>query len=63
MSSEVSTFFIKNPLEYITFKNETIENIRYKLNDFDSLSVEDVDSICLILKSLKDDPQRVEKIV
>lgn len=37
----------------ISFKQETLEHIKYKLDNFDSLSNEEIDEIYKILKSLK----------
>lgn len=53
LTGTISTFFLSKHNEIVTFKNETLENIKGKLDNFDNLSKEDIDDICLVLKSLK----------
>ena len=53
LTGTIATFFINNKVSDRSLKGNTIEGIKNSLNDFDSLSDEDIDNIYKILKSLK----------
>lgn len=56
LTGTIATFFInKGKNKGITYKSETIKNIKNKLDHFDSLSNEDVDNICKVLRGLKNE--------
>lgn len=52
VTSTLTSYFL-NPRSK-SVKNETIEMIKSRLDDFDTMSEEDVDDICKILKGLKE---------
>ncbi|MCR3760281.1 ion transporter [Clostridium felsineum] len=52
LTGTISTFFITKQTK-TSYKNEVIENIKSKLDDFDKLTDEDLNDIYKILKSLK----------
>ncbi|AAK79286.1 voltage-gated potassium channel [Clostridium acetobutylicum] len=52
LTGTISTFFISKK-NGISYRNEIIENIKSKLDNFDELSTEDINDICSILKTLK----------
>lgn len=58
LTGTIATYFIKKPMEDHSYKHEAIQTIRTKLHDFDKLSIEDVKSICIVLKALKDDQNK-----
>jgi voltage-gated potassium channel len=51
VTSTLTSYFLNVGTKSV--KDETIENIKTRLDDFDQLSQADVDDICEILKSLK----------
>jgi len=53
LTGTISTFFIGKRVAATTFKDSTIENIKIKLDDFNNLTVEDIDDICIVLQSFK----------
>lgn len=54
LTGTIATFFInKGKDKNLTYKSETIKNIKNRLDHFDSLSDDDVDDICKVLKGLK----------
>ncbi|MBC2580113.1 potassium channel family protein [Clostridium sp. DJ247] len=53
LTSTISTFFISGN-NSTSYKNETIDNIKTKLDNFDELDIEDIEEICKILKALKE---------
>lgn len=53
LTGTISTFFLSKHTNKVTFRNETLENIKGKLDDFDNLSNEDIEDIYLVLKSIK----------
>lgn len=53
LTGAISTFFINYQVSNRSLKENTIESIQKSLNDFDNLSLEDIDNIHKILKSLK----------
>lgn len=53
LTGTISTFFINKKVSSRSFKENTIENIKKSLDDFDNLSNEDIDNIYKLLKSLR----------
>ena len=53
LTGTISTFFIGKRVAATTFKDSTIESIKIKLDDFNNLTVEDIDDICSVLQSFK----------
>lgn len=53
LTGTIATFFINDKVSDRSLKGNTIEGIKNSLNDFDNLSIEDIDNIYKILKSLK----------
>lgn len=53
LTGTISTFFINKKVSNRSFKENTIENIKKSLDDFDNLTNEDIDNIYKLLKSLK----------
>lgn len=53
LTGTIATFFINKKVNNMSFKENTIESIKKNLDDFDTLSNEDIDNIYKILKSLK----------
>ncbi|MCB2297824.1 ion transporter [Clostridium tagluense] len=53
LTGTISTFFIGKKVEATTFKDETIEMIKYKLDDFNNLTYDEVEDICTVLRSFK----------
>lgn len=54
LTGTIATYFLNVEQKSISYKNEVIETIKEKLNDFDSLSKEDLENIHKILLTLKD---------
>ncbi|URZ17230.1 potassium channel family protein [Clostridium felsineum] len=52
LTGTISTFFLTKKTD-TSYRNELIENIKCKLDNFDKLNTEDIDDICTILKALK----------
>lgn len=54
LTGTIATFFLNNVVkENKTYKDEVIENIKLKLDDFDSITKEEVEDICNVLMTLK----------
>lgn len=53
LTGTIATFFL-NRKGSTSYKNETIENVKSKLDNFEGLSIEDIDNIYKILKALKE---------
>jgi len=53
LTGTIATFFINKKDEKTSFKDDTLEMIKQKLNDFNNLTFEEVEDICTVLKSLK----------
>jgi len=53
LTGTIATFFIKKRDEKTSFKDDTLDMIQHKLNDFNNLTYEEVEDICAVLKSLK----------
>ena len=53
LTGTIATFFIGNR-EDNNYKNSVIENIKNQLDDFDKLTIEDVNAMCKVLKALKE---------
>ena len=51
LTGTIATFFINN--NKTSYKNETVQQIIYRLNDFTSLSIEDINDIHSVLLALK----------
>ena len=54
LTGTIATFFL-GKREIRSFRDETIDNIRKRLDNFDELSNDDVNDICNVLKKLKED--------
>ncbi|MDO4299622.1 MAG: potassium channel family protein [Lachnospiraceae bacterium] len=52
VTSTLTSYFLNTGVKSV--KNETLETIKTRLDDFEHLSKEDVDDICHILKALKE---------
>lgn len=52
LTSTITSFFFNAGSQKMNFENETIENIKNRLDDIKSLSDEEIDTICSILKTL-----------
>lgn len=48
----IATFFLSKS-NSTSYKSEAIENIKSKLDNFDKMSVDDLNNICDVLKALK----------
>ncbi|AGK97364.1 potassium channel family protein [Clostridium pasteurianum] len=54
LTGTISTFFIKQEKEELpSLKNETIEMIKSRLNNYENLTNDDLDFICNLIQSLK----------
>lgn len=53
LTGTISTFFIKKKNDKFTYKEKVIEDIKCQLDDFEDLSINDIDDIYNVLKSLK----------
>lgn len=53
LTGTIATFFLKNKEVELTYRENVIEDIKNKLDEFDSLSIEEVKDICNVLESLK----------
>jgi voltage-gated potassium channel len=53
LTGTISTFFINKKSKKYTYKDEIIENIKSKLDEYENLSENDINDICSVLKSLK----------
>jgi len=58
LTGTIATYFIKKPTEVYSYKKEVIQTINSKLLDFDKLSTEDVNNICLVLMALKEEQNK-----
>lgn len=54
LTGTISTYFLSNKSKHKTYKNEAIETIQERLNDFESLSRKDLEDMHKVLLSLKD---------
>lgn len=54
LTGSIATYFLNDKKKEQSYKNEVIETIQEKLNDFESLSKEDLENMHKILLSLKD---------
>lgn len=54
LTGTISTYFLNNNNKDQSYKGEVIETIQQKLNDFDSLSKEDLEDMHAVLLSLKE---------
>lgn len=52
LTGTIATFFLRKT-NSTNYKNETIEDIKSKLDNFNELSIEDIDNIHKVLKALK----------
>ena len=52
LTSTITSFFFNARSRKRNFESETIENIKIRLDDIKSLSDEEIDTICSILKTL-----------
>lgn len=54
LTGTIATYFLSDKNKHKTYKNEVVETIQEKLNDFESLSREDLEDMHRVLLSLKD---------
>lgn len=54
LTSTITSYFFSKPSSPNTYKDYVIADIKQKLDHFDTLSKDDIDTITKILKSLKD---------
>ncbi|MGV8980600.1 potassium channel family protein [Clostridium sp.] len=52
LTGTIATFFLTKK-DSTTFKSQTIEDIKTKLDNFDELNIEDINNICNVLIALK----------
>ena len=60
LTGTISTFFINRKREKSKFRNEIIECIKNKLDNFEDLDKSDINDICKMLQSLKQDKRDYE---
>lgn len=53
LTGTIATFFLKDKEVKLTYRETVVEDIKSKLDNFDSLSKEEVKDICNVLESLK----------
>jgi voltage-gated potassium channel len=53
LTGTIATFFIREPKENKSYKEETIESIKNQLDNIDNITVKDVEDICRVIKTLK----------
>ena len=53
LSGTIATYFLAEKKGKNSYRGSVIEDIKDKLNNFDDLSSEELEDICLVLKSLK----------
>ena len=53
LSGTIATYFLSEKKIKNSYRYTVIEDIKGKLDNFDDLSSDELDDICLILKSLK----------
>lgn len=53
LTGTIATFFLTKKEVYKSYKEEVIQDIKNKLDEFDTLNHEDIDDIYAVLKSLK----------
>ena len=53
LSGTIATYFLAEKKVKNSYRGSVIEDIKDKLNNFDDLSSEELEDICLVLKSLK----------
>ena len=53
LSGTIATYFLAEKKGKNSYRGSVIEDIKDKLDKFDDLSSEELDDICLVLKSLK----------
>lgn len=54
LTGTITTFFVKNKQEKSTYRQDVIEDIKHKLDDFDSITKDELKDICIVLQSLKE---------
>jgi len=54
LTGTIATYFLNGKKKVQSYKHEVIETIQEKLNDFESISKEDLEDMHKILLSLKD---------
>ncbi|WP_132281273.1 potassium channel family protein [Natranaerovirga hydrolytica] len=55
LTGTIATYFLKDVSETKTYQEEIIKDIQQKLDDFEDLSNDDIDSICMVLKTLSNE--------
>ncbi|MGM9986402.1 MAG: potassium channel family protein [Bacillaceae bacterium] len=58
LTGTIATFFMKRKKENHSLKNKVIIQVQEQLNQFDELTLEDIDDMYYILKSLKIDAEK-----
>ena len=53
LSGTIATYFLAEKKIKNCYRSSVIEDIKDKLDNFDDLSSDELDDICLVLKSLK----------
>ena len=53
LSGTIATYFLSQKKIKNSYRNSVLEDIKDKLDNFDDLSSDELDDICLVLKSLK----------
>ena len=60
LSGTIATYFLSQKKVKNSYRYSVIEDIKDKLDNFDDLSADELDDICLVLKTLKSSQKEVE---
>jgi voltage-gated potassium channel len=53
LTSTITTYFLNTEKENKSYKDEILQTIKQKIDDFDNLTSDDIEDICKTLKALK----------
>ena len=59
LSGTIATYFLAEKKSKNSYRNSVLEDIKDKLDSFDDLSSDELDDICLVLKSLKSSQKQI----
>ena len=59
LSGTIATYFLSQKKVKNSYRYSVIEDIKDKLDNFDDLSADELDDICLVLKTLKSSKEEV----
>ena len=60
LSGTIATYFLSQKKVKNSYRYSVIEDIKDKLDNFDDLSADELDDICLVFKTLKSAKEEVE---